>query len=685
MIGQTVIIFLVATAVIVFGTVAIIASFFKKIPQGKVIVRTGIGSAKVFFSGGMVVPVLHRMDVMDISVQSFEISREGKNGLICRDNLRADIRVAFFVRVNRDSVMDVAQAIGCDRASDTSLLVALFEAKFSEALKTVGKQFDFIDLYNSRDELNNMVRKAIGTDLNGYILEDCAIDYLEQTPLASLDPDNILDSEGIKKITEKTAAQKILANKIRNDEEKTIKKQDVERQEAVLELEKQQAEAEEKQRREISTIRSREEAAASMVEHEERLKAETARIRVDEELEIATQNKERQVIIAQKNKEKVDAVETERLEKERMLEATEREKIVSLANIAKEKALEQEKRDIQDVIKERIILEKSVVEEQEKIKDTQAYAEADRLKKVSITKAEQDAEEQLLKEVKAAEAQRQAAEIRAKQKRIDADTEFMIAEKDAEATKVLAKAKIEDEAARGIAEAKVIEFKAQAQELQAAADAKTIEETAKAEAKGMEAKAIAIEKQGMAEAKVANEKALVEAQRIRAEAEANKLLDEAGRGLEEFRLKLQIEKDIEMARVNVQKDIAMAQAQVMSDGLKSAKIDIVGGDSMFFEKIIQSITTGKSVDRFVESSSTVQEIKSNLLDSENGNMIEKVRDMISRFGLTTEDIKNLSVSALLFKLSSYSNDSKEQSFISSLIDHARKSGIAEMPVKALGL
>jgi len=685
MFGEGIMVILIAAAVILFGSLILIASFYKKIHQGKVIVRTGVGGTKVFFNGGMVVPVLHHKEIMDISVQSFEISREGKNGLICKDNLRADIRVAFFVRVNRDSVQDVAQAIGCERASDTTLLIELFEAKFSEALKTVGKQFDFIDLYNSRDELNNMVRRSIGTDLNGYILEDCAIDYLEQTQLSELDPDNILDSEGIKKITEKTAAQKVLANKIRNDEEKTIKKQDVERQEAVLELEKQQAEAEEKQRREISNIRSREEASAALVEHEERLKSENARIKVDEELEIATQNKERQVIIAQKNKEKVDAVESERLDKERLLEETEKEKIVSLAKIAKEKALEEEKRNIQDVIKERIALEKAVVEEEEKIKDTRAFAEADREKQVAVTQAEKEAEEELLKKVRAAEAQRQAAEINAKQKQIDADADLMIAEKSAESTKVIASAKIEDEAAKGLAEAKVIEAKAQAQELQATADAKTIEEKMIAEAKGTEAKADAIEKQGMAEAKVAKEKALVEAQRIKAEADANKLLDEAGRDLEEFRLKLQLEKDLELAKVSVQKDIATAQAQVMSEALKAAKIDIVGGESMFFEKIIQSITNGKSIDSFVNNSQTVQDVKHNLLDASNGNMIDKVKDMISKFGLTTEDIKNLTVSALLVKLLSYSDDKEEKSLLSTLIDQVQKQGIAAYPIKALGL
>jgi len=36
---------------------------------------------------------------MDISVKTIEIARTGREGLICRDNIRADIKVTFFVRV----------------------------------------------------------------------------------------------------------------------------------------------------------------------------------------------------------------------------------------------------------------------------------------------------------------------------------------------------------------------------------------------------------------------------------------------------------------------------------------------------------------------------------------------------------------------------------------------------------
>ena len=133
--------------------VFILLTFYRKVEKGTALVRTGLGGTKVYFNGGTVIPIAHRADMMDISLKRIEIDRTGKNGLICKDNLRADIKVAFFVRVNNaaDDVLRVAESIGCDRASSEEEIRALFDAKFSEALKTVGKRFDFIALYEDRD------------------------------------------------------------------------------------------------------------------------------------------------------------------------------------------------------------------------------------------------------------------------------------------------------------------------------------------------------------------------------------------------------------------------------------------------------------------------------------------------------------------------------------------------------
>ncbi|WP_397447481.1 SPFH domain-containing protein [Polaribacter sp. R77954] len=659
---------------------AIIAMFYKKIPQGDALVRTGFGGTKVATDKGLyVVPVFHRVEIMDISVKKIQIERLGNEGLICKDNMRADIKVAFFVRVNNEIeyIKKVAQTIGCARASDIKTLEDLFEAKFSEALKTVGKKFEFTELYEARREFRDEIVDIIGTDLNGYTLEDCAIDYLEQTPVSFLKADNILDSEGIKKITELTAAQNVKSNLIMRDEEKTIRKQDVEAREAILELDKQLAETEEQQKREIANIKSREEANILKVSEEERLKSESARISTEEKLQVAEENMQRQVIVAAKNKQRTDAVETERVEKDRMLEATERERIVTLAQIEKEKVVEVEKKNIQDVIRDRVVLEKGVVQEQENMKDIQAFKTADRDKQVKITNAEATAEQELIRTTKAAEAQKQAAIQQAEELNIEAMAKKQASEKEAEARKIIAEATAKEEAVIGMSEAQVMHAKADAHEREGLVEALIIEKKAKAEAIGIEAKASAIQKEGMAEAAVIKEKALADAAGIEEKANAMKKLDGVGKEHEEFKLRLDKELKVDLAEINIQKEIADAQASVIAEALKAANIDIVGGETMFFDQIVGQITKAKGFDRLTKHSENIQDIKDAILGSNDvkGNLLEKVRDFATKYNVSSEDLKNLSVASILMDLKSKTSDNDESNLFSNLLNLAKGLGL----------
>ncbi len=712
---------LVVLSFLLIGFIAIVARMYQKAVQGEALVRTGMGDTKVSFSGILIVPVLHKLEVMDIKLKTIIIARSGAEGLVCKDNLRADVKVNFFVRVNKthDDVVNVAQSIGAHRASDPAALEALFDAKFSEALKTVGKHFDFIELYNSREQFKQEILRIIGTDLNGYVLDDCAIDYLEQTPLHALNQDNILDAEGIKKIIALTSQQKIQANQIQRDQQKTIKKQDVEAQETILQLEKQLTENQEKQLREIASIRAREAAETEKVRQEERLKGEKARIITEEEVKVAEQNRDRQILVAERSKERTDAIETERVAQAKALEANERERIVALAQIEKEKALEEERKNIQVIIRERITVEKATVQEEERIKDTRAQAQADREKLVALTAAQKANETSTITFVGNAEMEKQAAEFRAKQLLIDAEGERAAADHRAQAMRVLAEAEASKAAAVGLAEAQVMQAKATARQkegethaavmqLTSSAEAQAIQvkATAQAEAdekigivaakvnreKGLaeagvvEARAAADQKRGLAEAAVNEQKFAVEAKGIEAKADAMKKLDGVGKDHEEFKLRLDKEKSVELAQISIQKDIAASQADVIGSALRAAKIDIVGGETMFFDQIIGSITKGKSIDRAVHNSEVLSTVKDAFFDHNGGGDFKtNLRKFVNQFGVSSEEMRNLSVSALLLQLMNKAGDEKTRSTISQLSSTAAALGIGDKLVKTIDL
>ena len=617
----------------------------------KAIVKSGFGGLNVTTAGGaLIVPLFHRKEFMDLTLKSFEISRQGSEGLICRDNIRADIKVAFFIRVDNsdDEMKEVAQSIGAKRCSELDTLKELFDAKFSEALKTVGKQFDFVDLYDQRDKFKDEILKVIGTDLNGYRLDDAAIDYLEQTPLNLLSPSNILDAEGIKKITELTAGEKVKENQFTRDKEKTLKKQDVEAEETILALERQRVEAVEKQQREIAEISAREQASAKKVEEEQRLESERARIATEEELGVAEENKLRQVLVALRNKEKTDAVELERVNRDRDLEMTERLRIVGVADVEKEKAIEIEKRNIQEVIRERVAVERAVVEEQERIKDTEEFAAAERLKKVQVTAAQMKAEEELIRQTKLAQAEKEASELLADKIRVEAEANKDAAEKETAATKMLAEATSAKVAAPGLAEATVIE-----------------------------AKADAVEKQGLAEANVMREKFSSEANGITEKAEAMKQLDAVGKDHEEFKLQLDKEKDVEIAAIDAQRGIAESQAGVVGDALKAARIDIVGGDGEFFDQITSAVKGGKAIDRFVYNSKVATDIKDTFFDGNAEYFRDQMKELISQFNLDTDGVKDLSIAALIAKMMGLASSDDVRNQLTSLLSMAGTANVAD--------
>ena len=628
------------------------------------------------------------------------------------------------MKVNKtvEDVLKVAQNIGCARASAQETLEEIFIAKFSEALKTVGKRLNFEQLYTQRDDFKDQIIEVIGRDLSGYALEDAAIDFLEQTPLGSMDPQNILDAQGIKKITDLTTKQNIDTNELKQIERMEMGAQDLKADEAIYRFDQARAEAEAKKAKEISIAQAREANEARRVEVEEQKRTALAKQKAEEEVRIGEQTKLRAVEVAEKAREREVGVEEVRVKKASDLEEIGREREVELRRIDKEKAVEVEKKNIADVVRARVAVEKGVAEEEERIKDLRAHAEADRSKKVRVVGAEAEAQEGLVKEIKAAEAQEEVAKHEARRRLTIAEAEFEAADKEARAKmrmaegvqaeeaasglalvrvseaeavaiekQGLAKAKVtreqmqaeaDGEEVKGMAEAKVREAKAEATRKEGAAEADAVRVGKLAEAKGdeekglavarvQEAEATAISKRGTAEAAVVKEKLTAEAAGLADKAEAMKALDGVGREHEEYRLRLEQERIIELQRIQANIEIAEQQAQVMGHAFDQARINIVGGDGAFFERFMNAVSLGQSVDGFVDNSGTAQKAFEGYLSGEKS-LTDDVRDVLA--GTSAESLTDLSITAVLGRRATGADeDTKEK--LRRLANHARALGL----------
>ena len=704
-------------AILVFIAVVFIVCI-RKIQPGKAGIIVGLGGMRVSFDWMLRLPIFQTIEFVDISVKKLEIARKGKDGLVCKDNIRADISVAFYIRVDatEENVRKVAQMLTPERVSDINQLRELFESKFSEALKTAGKQMEFHELFMERTKFRESIQNTIGKDLDGFILQDVAIDYLEQTPLDQHDPNNVLDAEGIKKITEITQRERVLSNEYSQRAQVQVEKENADADIAKREQKRRNEEDTAKQLRAITEVKANEEAEARKVIEARRQEVENKRLEAEEAIRLRTEDMNRAV----QEREFTVKKERQRLDQESIQEGEEarvrRERSVSLAEMDKETKVAEVAVEVQRKRATVVAEEKAVVQQQEEKNNIEARMTAERVREVTLIEAEMLAKKDQVQRVVASEAQKEAERNLAEASKIktiiaaEANRDAALREAERLQTLADAEAKAADkkrhiaeqeaeglaamESARGLAEAKVITAKAAAKKV----DASATKELGLAEAEVIKAKgevhANVTQTQAEAEAEGHKEKELAaasgieargaaEAKSIHQKAEAMKLLHDAGKEHEEFKLKLAKERDVELAAIHVQRDIAQANSTIVGEALKHANIDIVGGENDFFEKVVRAVGTGKAVDRMVHNSETLTDVKNTFFNGDSEHFKTQIRQWIKDFGIKSEDVKNLTIAALLGKLLASTSDSSVKTLMQSALTMVREKGLSDAPASAV--
>ena len=101
---------------------------------------------------------------------------------------------------------------------------------------------------------------------------------------------------------------------------------------------------------------------------------------------------------------------------------------------------------------------------------------------------------------------------------------------------------------------------------------------------------------------------------------------------------------------------------------------------MFFDQIVNQITRAKGFDRLVNHSENISEIKDAIL-GEGGesreNLLDRIKGFADKYGISSEDIKNLTVAGLLMELQKRSDDSGEKGLFSNLMLMAKNMGLSD--------
>lgn len=408
----------IVTAMVVIGI--IMTTLYTRSTRDKAYVRTGLGGKKVVLDGGSVIlPIFHSYSWVSLSTLRLEVKRSEHESLITKDRMRADITAEFYVRVKPDAenIALAAQTLG-DRTNDADALKALVEAKFVDGLRSVAATMSLRDLQEQRAEFVKSVQAAVAHDLqsNGLELESVSLTRLDQTDIKHFNPNNTFDAEGLTALTKITEERKRERNQIVRDNEVEIATKDREAALRRLTIEREQRDAELTQERDIANKTAETRAETAKAEQLARLSQETARLDADRG-------------IAERDAEARQAREAARIGAEQGIAEREAEarKITETARIdaaimvARKIEEEQAARAKADEAKA------SAITAEEQVTTAREVEIAERAKRIAVIDARKAAEQEATAITVKAEAERQAAENLAAAVKIQADAEAQAA------------------------------------------------------------------------------------------------------------------------------------------------------------------------------------------------------------------------------------------------------------------
>lgn len=390
-----------------FALVAIwfLHRYYAKATLDAALVRTGLGGCRVVTDGGCLsLPILHRVQKVSMGALNLSISRESRDAVLTRDQLRADIRFEFELRVapTTEGISTAAQALGSRISRGGDTVKDVFEGALVDAIQRAAAARTLEEIHLDRSGFSDDVAEAIEAQAAklGLTLVSASLVAVDQSDLSQWNENNAFNAHGMRRLAELVANQRKERVRIESEADVAVRESRLAQHRRQLELKREERESEIAQQERLAKLeadaKSREDRArddarlaseAARIENEKQVKstqvecdealrkAEMAAIRTLEEEKI-----ENDILLARKRAEEAEAKAAEEKARAKVILAAEQvqgqkeraiaEREREIARLKQEKELELEdakvKRDIETLI------EKSQAEAAVKTSDGEA-------------------------------------------------------------------------------------------------------------------------------------------------------------------------------------------------------------------------------------------------------------------------------------------------------------------------
>lgn len=420
-----------AILIVIFLLIAGVFALWKKVPQDKALVVTGLRKRVISGGGGLVVPMLERTDRISLENMKIEVKTTGaltEQGV----DIIADGVAVIKVKSDKESILAAVEQFNTGNEARTIAVIEdiakdVLEGKLREIISKLTVE----EIYKDREKFASQVQEVAALDLADMGLE------IKAFTIRDISDDNgYLQALGKKRISEvKRDAQIAEAEAARETKIKTAEANRL-GEEARLLSETQIAEAAKEKELRVQAYRKDQESSRAVADLAYEIEANKVKKEVTEtEMQIEIVKREKEIEINQVNKQLAET--------EMQIEILKKQKETELAD---EEAARREKELDATVVKvadaEKYRQEKAAEAAKFKeIADAEARAEAIRLEGVARSEAkrlEGMAEVEIIREKGMAEAEAMLKKAEAFKQYNDAAVTQMIIEKLPEIAKAVA-------------------------------------------------------------------------------------------------------------------------------------------------------------------------------------------------------------------------------------------------------
>ena len=347
------VILLVLLVVVALIAIWFLQRYYAKATLDTALVRTGFGRRRIITDGGCLsLPILHQVQKVSMGALSFSISRVGRDAVLTRDKMRADVQFEFELRVapTEDGIATAAQALGSRIARGGETVRDVFAGSLVDAIQRAAAIRTLEEIHLDRSGFSADVAEAIEAQAQklGLTLVSASLIAVDQSDLGQWNENNSFNAQGMRQLAELVAEQRKERIRIETEAEVAVRESHLAQHQRQLELQRAEREAEIAQQEHLAKLEADAKSREARARDEARLASETTRIENEKRMK-ATQ---------------VETDEALRKAEMTAIRTLEEEKIENDILIARKRAQEAEARAEEETAKAKVILAAESVQAQ---------------------------------------------------------------------------------------------------------------------------------------------------------------------------------------------------------------------------------------------------------------------------------------------------------------------------------